>query len=177
MAFTRLVTYDWPTLTWLGGCSETRPDGSIQETAGRCPVCASCRGRPSSATRDQWFSQSLASIGGRAQEAIDEANRAYQLDALSPIIGFAQGVAYSSDRQFDKAIELYKKVIADNPTFAPAQSGLALAYWGEHKYPQALQGFKTSAQFAGDKNYAEFAAALDAGFRSGGTCSMGGSGN
>jgi len=123
---------------------------------------------PSDATAHQWFSQSLASIGGRAQEAIDEANRAYQLDPLSPIIGFAQGVAYSSDRQFDKAIELYKKVIADNPTFAPAQSGLALAYWGEHKYPQALQEFKTSARFAGDKNYAEFAAALDAGFRSGG---------
>ena len=123
---------------------------------------------PSDATAHQWFSQSLAEIGGRAQEAIDEANRAYQLDPLSPIIGFAQAVAYSSDRQFDKAIELYKKVIADNPTFAPAQSGLALAYWGEHKYPQAIQAHKTSAQFAGDKNYAEFAAALDAGFRSGG---------
>jgi tetratricopeptide (TPR) repeat protein len=77
-------------------------------------------------------------------------------------------VAYSSDRQFDKAIELYKKVIADNPTFAAAHLGLALPYWGEHKYPQVIQEYKTSAQFAGDKNYAEFAAALDAGFRSGG---------
>jgi TolB-like protein/tetratricopeptide (TPR) repeat protein len=123
---------------------------------------------PSDATAHQWFSQELSSIGGRAQEAIDEANRAHQLDPLSPIIGFAQGVAYSSDRRFDKAIELYKKLSADNPRFAPAQSGLAFAYWGEHKYPQALQAFKTSAQFAGDKNYAEFAAALDAGFRSGG---------
>src|SRR6266853_2080141 len=123
---------------------------------------------PSDATAHQWFSQSLASIGGRAQEAIDEANRAYQLDPLSPIIGFAQGVAYAYDRQFDKAIELFQKVIADNPTFASAQFGLAFAYWGEHKYPQALQEFKTSARFAGDKNYAEFAAALDAGFRSGG---------
>jgi len=123
---------------------------------------------PSDATAHQWFSQNLADIGGRAQEAIDEANRAYQLDPLSPIIGFAQAVAYSSDRQFDKAIELYKKVIADNPTFAAAHSGLAFAYWGEHKYPQAIQEFETSAQFAGDKNYAEFAAALGAGFRSGG---------
>jgi TolB-like protein/Tfp pilus assembly protein PilF len=123
---------------------------------------------PSDATAHQWFSQSLADIGGRAQEAIDEANRAYQLDPLSPIIGFAQRVAYSSDRQFDKAIERYQRVIADNPTFAAAQSGLAFAYWGEHKYPQALQAFRTTAQFAGDKNYAEFAAALDAGFRFGG---------
>jgi serine/threonine protein kinase/TolB-like protein len=123
---------------------------------------------PSDATAHQWFSQNLASIGGRAQEAIDEANRAYQLDPLSPIIGFAQGVAYFSDRQFDKAIELCKKVIADNPTFAAAHGCLATAYWGEHKYPQAIQEFETGAQFAGDKNYSEFAAALDAGFRSGG---------
>jgi TolB-like protein/cytochrome c-type biogenesis protein CcmH/NrfG len=123
---------------------------------------------PSDATAHQWFSQNLADIGGRAQEAIDEANRAYQLDPLSPIIGFAQAVAYSSDRQFDKAIELYKKVIADNPTFSAALSGLAFAYWGQHKYPQAIQEFETSAQFAGDRNYAEFAAALGAGFRSGG---------
>ncbi len=123
---------------------------------------------PSDATAHQWFSQSLAAIGGRAQDAIDEANRAYQLDPLSPIIGYAQGVAYSSDRQFDKAIELYKKVIADSPTFAAAHLGLALAYWGQHKYPQVIQEYKTSAQFAGDKNYAEFAAALDGGFRSGG---------
>jgi len=123
---------------------------------------------PSDATAHQWFSQSLSDIGGRAQEAIDEANRAYQLDPLSPIIGFAQAVAYADDRQFDKAIEINKKVSADNPTFAAAQSGLAFAYWAEHKYPQAIQEFETAAQFAGDKNYAEFVAALGAGFRSGG---------
>ncbi len=123
---------------------------------------------PSDATAHQWFSQDLSLLGGRAQESIDEANRAYQLDPLSPIIGFAQALAYSSDRQFDKAIELYKKVIADNPTFFPAHGGLALSYWGEHKYPQAIQEYKTSAQFAGDKNYDEYTAALDAGFRSGG---------
>jgi len=123
---------------------------------------------PSDATAHQWFSQSLADIGGRAQEAIDEANRAHQLDPLSPIIGYQQARAYSADRQFDKAIEINKKVSADNPTFAAAHSGLAFAYWGEHKYPQAIQEFETAAQFAGDKNLAEFAAALDAGFRSGG---------
>jgi TolB-like protein len=83
---------------------------------------------PSDATAHQWFSQSLAEIGGRAQEAIDEANRAHQLDPLSPIIGFAQGAAYFSDRQYDKAIEIYKKIVADNPTFAAAQSGLAFSY-------------------------------------------------
>ena len=64
--------------------------------------------------------------------------------------------------------ELYKKVIADNPTFGIAHWGLALSYWGEHRYPETIEEFATDAQLEGDKNTAEFAAALDAGFRAGG---------
>jgi hypothetical protein len=41
-------------------------------------------------------------------------------------------------------------------------------YWAEHKYPEAIQGFKIGAQLEGNKNGAAFATALDAGFRSGG---------
>jgi len=123
---------------------------------------------PSDATAHQWFSETLSYIGGRAQESIDEGSRAHQLDPLSPIIGFQQAQAYSLDRQFDKAIELYKKVIADNPTLGIAHWGLALSYWGEHRYPETIEEFATDAQLEGDKNTAEFAAALNAGFRAGG---------
>jgi serine/threonine protein kinase/Tfp pilus assembly protein PilF len=123
---------------------------------------------PSDATAHQWFAEDLAVIGGRAQESIDEANRAYQLDPLSPMIAYAQGAAYIRDRQFDKAIERFKKISVDNPTFGATHSGLAFAYWGEHKYPQAIQEYATAAQLWSNKPLAEFAAALDAGFRSGG---------
>jgi eukaryotic-like serine/threonine-protein kinase len=123
---------------------------------------------PSDATAHQWFSETLSYIGGRAQESIDEGNRARQLDPLSAIISFQQAQAYSIDRQFDKAIELYKKLIADNPNFAIAHWGLGRSYWAEHKYPQAIREFETDAQLEGDKNRVEYAAALDAGFRSGG---------
>jgi eukaryotic-like serine/threonine-protein kinase len=123
---------------------------------------------PSDATAHQWYSEDISSIGGRAQEAIDEANRARQLDPLSPIIAVQQALAYSVNRQFDKAIELYKKLIADNPTFGRAHDVLAVSYWGEHKYAEAIQEWKTGAPLEGDKNYAEYVAALDAGFRSGG---------
>ncbi len=91
-----------------------------------------------------------------------------ELDPLSPIIGVVQGYAYTSARQFDKAIEIYKKVIADNPAFGTVHGGLARLYWAEHEYPQSVQEFETDAQLEGDKNYAEFTAALDTGFRSGG---------
>jgi len=123
---------------------------------------------PSDATAHQWFSEDLSSIGGRAQESIDEANRAHQLDPLSPIIGLTQAMAYSSDHQFDKAIESCKRVMADNPNFGRAHTYLASQYWAEHKYPQAIQELKSGSQLEGDKNAAEFTAALDAGFGSGG---------
>jgi serine/threonine protein kinase len=123
---------------------------------------------PSDATAHQWFSQSLSYIGGHAQESIDEGTRAHELDPLSAIIGYAQADAYTFDHQYDKAIELDKKVVADNPSFGVVHLGLALAYWGQHKYPQTIQEYQTYAQLTGDKNYAEYAAALDAGFRSGG---------
>jgi TolB-like protein len=123
---------------------------------------------PSDATAHQWFAENLSYTGGRVQESIDEANRAHELDPLSPIIAFSQTEAYFSARQFDKAFEICTKIIAENPAFGRAHSGLAGVYWAQHKYPQAIQEWKTGAQLEGDKNYAEWAAALDAGFRSGG---------
>ncbi len=123
---------------------------------------------PSDATAHQWFSQSLAYIGGRAQEATDEANRARQLDPLSPIIAHAQAENYIYAHQFDKAIELYNKLLADNPTFGPAHLGLSTAYFGEHQYQKGIQELQSAGQAVGDKSTAEVAAAMDGGFRSGG---------
>jgi len=122
----------------------------------------------SDATAHQWYGQQLAAIGGRVRESIEEGNRAHELDPLSPTIGFAQADAYSYARQYDRANELYAKVIADNPTYGEVHLELADSDWAQHKYPQSIQEFATTAHLLGDKNMAEFAAALDAGIRSGG---------
>jgi eukaryotic-like serine/threonine-protein kinase len=123
---------------------------------------------PSDATARQWLSESLSYIGGRAQESIEEGNRAHQLDPLSPIIGAQQAQAYMYDRQFEKAIELYKKVIADNPTFGRVHSEMAIAYWGQRKHEDVIREWRTGAQLEGDPNYSAFAAAAETGFRAGG---------
>ena len=123
---------------------------------------------PSDATAHQWFAGELGYLGGREQEAIDEVSRAQQLDPLSPIIGWAHAQVYLSGRQFDRAIEIGNKVVADNPTFGYVHRALALAYWGKHKYPETMQEFKAAGQLEGDKNTAEFAAAMEIGFRAGG---------
>jgi serine/threonine protein kinase len=123
---------------------------------------------PSDATAHQWFAEDLASYGGRTQEAIDEANRARQLDPLSPIISVALMEAHIGARQFDKAIETGQPIVAENPRFGAAYVFLGRAYWGERKYSEALREFKTAAQLMGDKNRAEFVDALDTGFSSAG---------
>jgi hypothetical protein len=40
--------------------------------------------------------------------------------------------------------------------------------WDQRRYPQTIQEFANTGQLLGDKNKADFAAALDAGFHSGG---------
>jgi serine/threonine protein kinase/tetratricopeptide (TPR) repeat protein len=123
---------------------------------------------PSDATAHQWLSEGLSEIGGRAQDAIDEGTRAHQLDPLSPIIAAQAAYAYTYARQYDKAIDLFKKLIADNPNFGRAHSELAYTYWGAHKYPETIQEWKTGSQFEGDKKYIEYANAVELAFRSGG---------
>jgi serine/threonine protein kinase/tetratricopeptide (TPR) repeat protein len=123
---------------------------------------------PSDATAHQWFSQCISYLGGRAHESIEEGNLARQLDPLSPIIAFAQAEAYTEDREFDKAIEMMKKAEADNPSFGVAHIFLSYPYWGEHKYQQLIEEYQANAQNSGERINADFAAALDSGFRAGG---------
>ena len=123
---------------------------------------------PSDATIHQWFAEALGQMGGRVQESIDESSRAHQLDPLSGIIVFEQSEAYVWARQYDKAIEVLKKCIAENPTFARAHQGLAYAYWGARKYPEAIEEFKIYGKTSGDPMFGGFGEALEAGFHSGG---------
>jgi serine/threonine protein kinase/tetratricopeptide (TPR) repeat protein len=123
---------------------------------------------PSDASAHHWFSLDLASIG-RIQEAIDEVERAHQLDPLSSIISVVRANPYLSARQFDKVIEMTNKVLAENPDLGRAHGGfLAPAYWGQHRYAEAIQEWKIGARLEGDKNSAEVAQAMETGFRSGG---------
>jgi serine/threonine protein kinase/Tfp pilus assembly protein PilF len=123
---------------------------------------------PSDASAHQWLAQALGYIGGRSPEAVDEVNRARQLDPLAPIIASALGDVYLRNRQFDRAIEVERKDLADNPSFGVAHWELANAYWGEHKYELAIQEFEAYARLTGSQIFADYAAALDAGYHSGG---------
>jgi TolB-like protein len=123
---------------------------------------------PSDATDHQWYASDIGTIGGREQEAFAEANRAHQLDPLSPIISTTIGEIHIYVRQYDEAIVICRKVANDDPTFARAHYILALGYWGKRMYPQVIEEWKAYGQLSGDRNEAEFVSAMEKGFRSGG---------
>jgi serine/threonine protein kinase/tetratricopeptide (TPR) repeat protein len=120
---------------------------------------------PSDATAHQWYAQDISAIGGREQEAYAEADRAHQLDPLSPIIMFAAGIIRDDAKHFDQAIEICKKLANENPTFAQTHLCLATGYWGKRMYPQVIEEFRALGQLSGERNTSDFASALDEGFR------------
>jgi len=123
---------------------------------------------PNDATAHQWYAEHVGCLGGREQEALAEANRAHQLDPLSPIIEVVMGYVHGEARWYDEAIATCKKVANENPTFVRAHDCLAGAYWQKRMYAQSIEETKVVAQLSGDRNDSEFASAMEQGFRSAG---------
>jgi TolB-like protein len=123
---------------------------------------------PSDATAHHWYAMDIGRLGGREQEAIAEANRAYQLEPLLPITTVVLGLVYTSTRQYDQAIQAFKKSLNESPTYADTHRSLAFAYWGKRMYAQVIDEWKVYGQLSGDRNASEFASALEQGLRSAG---------
>jgi len=122
---------------------------------------------PNDATAHQWYAESISNVPSREQEALLEINRAHQLDPLSPIISRVIGSIQVTARHYDEAISVCQELENENPTFATAHDCLAYAYWGKQMYPQVIEEWKVYGQLSNPDD-AEFAAALDRGFRSSG---------
>jgi len=144
------MQYDWD---FAGGESEFKKSFELD---------------PYDATARQWYADDIAMIGGREQEAIAEVNRAHDLDPQSLVISRVAGGVHVSARQFDEAIAICSKLAKENPTFAIAHDCLAYAYWGKGMYPQVVEEWKTGGQLSGYQMEADFGAAMEQGFRSGG---------
>jgi len=123
---------------------------------------------PNYATAHQWYAENIAMIGGRQQEALAEIDRAHQLDPLSPIINVEVGYVHILVRQYDDGIAVCKKLENENPAFPHAHYCLAYGYWGKRMYPQVIEEWKTYGQLTGNPADAEYADALEQGFRTAG---------
>jgi len=121
---------------------------------------------PNDATAHQWYAEGIGSIGGREQEALAEANRAHQLDPLSPVISQTVGEVHILARRYDDAIAVCKSVVNENPTFADVHRLVASAYWAKRMYPLVIEEWKAYGRLSSDRNESDFASAVEHGFRS-----------
>jgi TolB-like protein/DNA-binding winged helix-turn-helix (wHTH) protein len=91
---------------------------------------------PQYATAHQWYAECL-SFQGRFAEALEESERARQLDPLSLIIAADHAVILYFARQYDRAIEQFRAVLAMEPSFAHAHM-VVYAYVEKGMFPEAL---------------------------------------
>jgi tetratricopeptide (TPR) repeat protein len=123
---------------------------------------------PNDATPHQWYAESLFWLGGREVEALAEITRAHQLDPRSLIIRRDFGADHIFIRRYDEAITICKKLADENPEFSTAHSCIAEAYWRKRMYSQAIEEYKVESQISGDRDEADYVAAMEKGFRSAG---------
>jgi eukaryotic-like serine/threonine-protein kinase len=100
------------------------------------------------ATGHHWYAEYLSTMG-RHQEAVAEIKRAQELDPLSMIISYVVGDTYLKARQYDSAIEQFRKTIQMDKTFSRSHRYLGNAYVEKGMYEQAITEFQTADALAG----------------------------
>jgi len=92
---------------------------------------------PGYAHGHHWYAHLLFS-SGRREEALAEANRALDLDPVSPIINLHLGWHYLYTRQYDRALEQLAKTLELDPNYALAHWYRGLAFEQKKMYSEAL---------------------------------------
>lgn len=103
---------------------------------------------PNYATAYHWYSFSLAAMC-RIKEAVEEIERAYELDPLSLMINTNMGTVFYWARRYDTAIETYLKALEIDPSFWPAHWMLGLAYKQVGRFAEAIAELIKAAKLSG----------------------------
>jgi len=95
-----------------------------------------------------WYSMYLA-LKGRKEEALVEAQKAYDLDPLSAVAGANLAKILEEAGQDDKAIEQAKKTLDLAPDSAVTHAVLGLGYQNKRMYAEAIAEYKKALQLGG----------------------------
>ena len=104
---------------------------------------------PNYAPARHWYAFHLAALG-RFPEAMEEINRARELDPLSLIINTDVGHILYLSRQYDQAIEVYRKVLDLEPNFSAARLRLGEAYEQKGMYEEAIAEYQKALSLSKD---------------------------
>jgi Flp pilus assembly protein TadD len=103
---------------------------------------------PNYAPAHHWYSMYLAFVG-RKQQALAEAQKAYELDPLSPVVGANLAKKMQENSQYDKAIDQAKKTLELEPNSAVTHAVLGIVYEDKKMYADAIAEYKTALQLGG----------------------------
>jgi tetratricopeptide (TPR) repeat protein len=103
---------------------------------------------PSYATAHQWYGAFLRNLG-RLNDAIQEMQRARELDPLSLPINTSIGLVFYLAKDYDKAIEHCRKTLEIDPNFHWAHEVLAKSYLQKGLYEEAISEFQKALTLSG----------------------------
>jgi TolB-like protein/DNA-binding winged helix-turn-helix (wHTH) protein/Flp pilus assembly protein TadD len=95
-----------------------------------------------------WYSMYLA-VKGRKEEAFVEAEKAYELDPLSPVVGANLAKILQEAGQDDRAIEQAKRTLDLEPNSAVTHAVLGIAYQDKQMSAEAITEYKRALELEG----------------------------
>jgi serine/threonine-protein kinase len=102
---------------------------------------------PGYATAHHWYAEYLMAMG-RIDEAIEEADRALELDPVGLIINVVVAMANYYGRRYDRAIEACRRTVEMDPAFSPVYLWLAPAYLQKGLHDEAIRACEAAAELA-----------------------------
>jgi TolB-like protein/DNA-binding winged helix-turn-helix (wHTH) protein/Tfp pilus assembly protein PilF len=103
---------------------------------------------PNYAPAHHWYSMYLAFFG-RKQQALAEAQKAHEIDPLSPVVGANLAKILEENGQYDKAIIQSKRTLELEPNSAVTHAVLGVVYEDQKMYAAAITEYKTALQLGG----------------------------
>ena len=102
---------------------------------------------PNYATAHHWYALYL-SVLERHDEALAEIKRAVELDPLSLIINTNVAWVHYFARDYDRAIEIFKKTLEMDPNYALAHMRLGLAYLEKKSFGEVIAELEKAVDFS-----------------------------
>ncbi len=104
---------------------------------------------PDYATAHQWYAIHYLTAMDRLEEALEEMERALQLEPTSLVMNSFMGATLYFAGRYDKAIEQCRRTIEMDPNFAVAHWHLGLAYEQTEMFDEAIAEFQTAITLSG----------------------------
>ena len=103
---------------------------------------------PNYAPAHHWYSMYLAVVGHK-QQALVEAQKARELDPLSPVVGANLAKKLHENGQYDRAIDQAKRTLEIEPNSAVTHAVLGMVYEDKTMYADAITEYKAALQLGG----------------------------